>query len=502
MHHETAAPRVRIVFLNCMQRITWYRAALLGAVTVVLLNTWFATRALNTFVTAQYWEGHTLNVISHTEALVAQVRTAESAARGYILTGSPIFEQQYAEATSAIEQSQQLIRQYSSDNQSQQFRLQLLRARIAGKLSSLQAGIALRHGHPTGMFDPALLGAVVRDTPDRMDSVQFTIHQIEAEENSLLKQRTSDTVEAHEEVWITFSLAFSLDFLLLIAAFEQLVRAARDRERIASDSAQIVELNRALRRLNTELEERVDQRTRELALSNQELEAFSYSVSHDLRAPLRTIDGFSLALDEDFSDKLNDTGRDYIIRVRHAVQRMGTLIDSLLQLSRVTRSDLQREQVDLSQLATLVFHEVQAGDASRSVAWEAQPGVTASVDPRLTRIALENLIGNAWKFTARNPNAKIEFGSFESEGQPVYFVRDNGAGFDMKYVDRLFTAFQRLHGERDFSGSGIGLATVSRIIRRHQGAIWAEAKPDQGATFFFTLTPGHAGPPAASNEAS
>jgi light-regulated signal transduction histidine kinase (bacteriophytochrome) len=202
---------------------------------------------------------------------------------------------------------------------------------------------------------------------------------------------------------------------------------------------------------------------------------------------LRTIDGFSLALQEDFADKLNDEGRDYISRVRNGVQRMGTLIDALLQLSRVTRSDIQREETDLSQLATLVFHEIQAGDPSREVAWIAQPGLIADADPRLLRIAFENLLGNAWKFTARTPNASIEFGSSLRQGQNVYFIRDNGAGFDMQYVDRLFTAFQRLHGDRDFKGSGIGLATVSRIIRRHHGTIWAEAETGRGATFFFTL---------------
>lgn len=167
---------------------------------------------------------------------------------------------------------------------------------------------------------------------------------------------------------------------------------------------------------------------------------------------------------------------------------MGTLIDSLLQLSRVTRSDVQRERIDLSQLATLVFREIQAGDPEHEVNWIAQPGVMVEADPRLMRIAFENLIGNAWKFTARTPGATVTFGSAPQNGKIVYFLRDNGAGFEMQYVDRLFTAFQRLHGEREFKGSGIGLATVSRIIRRHHGSIWAEGEPGKGATFFFTLT--------------
>jgi len=196
---------------------------------------------------------------------------------------------------------------------------------------------------------------------------------------------------------------------------------------------------------------------------------------------------------EDFSDKLNEEGRDYIARVRNGVQRMGTLIDALLQLSRVTRTEVQRERIDLSQLATLVFNEIQAGNPERDVLFLSQPGVLVQADPRLLRIALENLIGNAYKFTSRTEDAKIEFGTTpgrdQHEGQTVYFIRDNGAGFDMQYVDRLFTAFQRLHGDRDFKGSGIGLATVSRIIRRHHGNIWAESDLGHGATFYFTLTP-------------
>lgn len=473
-----------------MRRTGWYRLALAGAVAVVLINTWFASRALHTLIQAQFWEGHTLDVISRTEALVAQVHSAESAARGYILTGLPSFEQQYIDAVAAVDQSTQTIQRLTSDNQLQQVRLGMLHSRIAAKMSALQAGIAVRRGHPEGTIDPSLLGAVVRDTPDKMDSVQFTIHEMEAEENRLLAERTAMSLSSRRYVWASFILAFVLDFLLVIAAFEQLMRAARDREQIDTAVQQITLLNTELTGLNTELESRVEQRTRELAISNQELEAFSYSVSHDLRAPLRTIDGFSLALQEDFADKLDDAGRDYITRVRNGVQRMGALIDALLQLSRVTRSETHREQVDLSQLATNVFHETQTTDPTRQVTWHAQPDVTAEADPRLLRIALENLIGNAWKFTSRTPDAGIEFGSSLRDHQTVYFIRDNGAGFDMQYVDRLFTAFQRLHGERDFKGSGIGLATVSRIIRRHHGEIWAEAEPGHGATFFFTLSAG------------
>ena len=471
-----------------MGKTSWYRLALIGAIAIVLLNTWFAARALRTLIAAQFWEAHTLEVISQTETLVAQVRTAESAARGYVLTGMDGFAKQYATATNQIHQSMANLQRLTGDNTSQQVRISMLNTRIGAKMSALDAGLAVRRAQPQGVLDPELLGPVIQDTPDRMDSVQLTIHDIEAEEQGLLASRTADATSARRWVWGSFTLAFVLDFLLLVAAFEQLVRASRARERIEASSAEIAGLNRKLTEVNEELESRVEERTRELEASNQELEAFSYSVSHDLRAPLRTIDGFSLALEEDFGEKLDAQGKDYISRVRNGVQRMGTLIDALLQLSRVTRSDVQRERVDLSQLATLVFQEIQAGDRDREVNWIAQPGVMAEADPRLIRIALENLIGNAMKFTARTPGATLTFGSGLQDGKTVYFLRDNGAGFDMTYVDRLFTAFQRLHGEREFKGSGIGLATVSRIIRRHHGSIWAEGEPGKGATFFFTLT--------------
>jgi len=470
-----------------MGKTSWYRVALVGAIAIVLLNTWLAARALHTLIDAQFWEAHTLHVISQTETLVAQVSTAESAARGYILTGMDGYQQRYATAINQIHESTANLQRLTGDNTSQQVRIAMLNTRINAKLAALDAGLAVRRVQPNGALDPALLRPVLQDTPDRMDSVQLTIHDIEGEEQSLLESRTVDATSARRWVWGSFTLAFVLDFLLLVAAFELLVRAGQARERIEASSEEIAGLNRQLTEANEVLESRVEERTRELAASNQELEAFSYSVSHDLRAPLRTIDGFSLALEEDFGEKLDAQGKDYISRVRNGVQRMGTLIDSLLQLSRVTRSDVQRELIDLSQIATLVFREIQASDPVHEVNWIAQPGVMAEADPRLMRIAFENLVGNAWKFTARTPNATVTFGSSLQNGKTVYFLRDNGAGFDMTYVDRLFNAFQRLHGEREFKGSGIGLATVSRIIRRHHGSIWAEGEPGKGATFFFTL---------------
>jgi light-regulated signal transduction histidine kinase (bacteriophytochrome) len=234
--------------------------------------------------------------------------------------------------------------------------------------------------------------------------------------------------------------------------------------------------------------DRLKRVSNQLALANKELEAFSYSVSHDLRAPLRSIDGFSQALLEDYADKVDAEGKDHLQRIRGAAQRMADLIEALLTLSRVTRSEIHRTTLDLSGLARAIAAELQQREPGRQAEWGIQDDLAGDGDARLLRAVLENLLGNAWKFTATRAPARIEFGVWPgSNGRPTYFVRDNGAGFDMAYKDKLFGAFQRLHTQAEYRGTGIGLATVQRIIHRHGGRIWAEGAPEQGATFYFTL---------------
>jgi PAS domain S-box-containing protein len=225
----------------------------------------------------------------------------------------------------------------------------------------------------------------------------------------------------------------------------------------------------------------------EMSAANKELEAFSYSVSHDLRAPLRTIDGFSLALLEDYSDKLDDEGKKHLERVRAATQRMGTLIDDMLNLSRVTRASMRMEKTNVSDVAIAVMEELKKTQPERQVEFRIEKGLEATVDSHLLRIVLENLLGNAWKFTSKRLGAQIEFGKTSNNGSSAFFVRDDGAGFDPAYADRLFGAFQRLHTMSEFPGTGVGLATVQRIIHRHGGRIWAESAVGRGATFYFTL---------------
>jgi light-regulated signal transduction histidine kinase (bacteriophytochrome) len=242
-----------------------------------------------------------------------------------------------------------------------------------------------------------------------------------------------------------------------------------------------------LNQLNLTLEEKVADRTSQLVAANKELEAFSYSVSHDLRAPLRGIDGWSLALKEDYEDKLDENGKLYINRVRSEIQRMGQLIDGLLLLSRVTRMESKQAALNLSNIVNTIASRIADENPNQKFNIEIEPDLFDNGDNDLLQIVFTNLLENAVKFSSKVQSPKIEFGRLKINGRPTYFIKDNGAGFDMNYAKNLFGAFQRMHKQTDFPGTGVGLATVQRIINRHNGRVWAEAKVDEGATFFFTL---------------
>jgi light-regulated signal transduction histidine kinase (bacteriophytochrome) len=248
-------------------------------------------------------------------------------------------------------------------------------------------------------------------------------------------------------------------------------------------------------RLNASLEERVQQRTAQLEYANKELEAFSYSVSHDLRSPLSAVDGFSDLLERSMAkaetSPLTERSRHYLARIRAGVSQMGELIDAMLTLAQVSRSSLRWERVDLSAVAEALLAGYREREPGRAVRLHVEPGVTGQGDPRLLKQVLDNLLGNAWKFSAKQECTEISFGretgAGGADGEMVYFVRDQGAGFDMAYVEKLFGAFQRLHALSEFAGTGVGLATVQRIIARHGGKVWAQSQPGEGATFYFTL---------------
>ncbi len=464
-------------------------ASLIGAVIVVLLNTWLAYSALRTLDQSELWVAHTWEVLNQVEKVLTDAKDAESSTRGFVNSGDFAFLVDYTAAKAQLGKDVDRFQDLTRDNVSQQKRADVLRARIADRIAVMDRTAELKQ---TGQDDELKAQLAMGRGRQVMAILRQVIDDCENEERHLLALRTAEVQRNVRRARYTLFLASGLDLLLIFLMFRYFARERRLKE-ISQETAASLALSRAeverkaeqIQALNVTLEERVRQRTAELENTNRELEAFSYSVSHDLRAPLRTIDGFSLALEEDYAEAVDATGRDYIRRVRAGVQRMGMLIDALLQLSRVTRAEITREPVDLSAMANQVAANVKEEHPGRELEITIDAGMQVNADPKLLRVALENLLGNAAKFTGKVANATIYMGWDAALG--AFFVTDNGAGFDMRYASKLFGAFNRLHGDKDFKGSGIGLATVARVIARHHGRIWAQGEVDHGATFFFTV---------------
>jgi signal transduction histidine kinase len=466
-----------------------FPALLLVAAIIVLLNAWWALQAVRTMATNAYWLAHSWQVVHQVERVLSSTVNAETGERGYLITGMDSYLEPYTMARQELPGELARLQSLTSDNPSQQNRIGDLRATLERRLLVLQRAIDMRRQGGPDLSRPLLTGGPGKI---EMDHIRAVCDAMEAEEDRLLAIRTASTNSSTRRAQVAVVLASALDFLLILFALWQFAheRGLRLAAEIAGERVALAQKEteaRAVevRLLNETLEERVRVRTAELERINRELEAFSYSVSHDLRAPLRTIDGFSLALQEDYAAAIDDNGRDYIGRVRGGVQRMGQLIDALLQLSRITRAEIIREDFSMSGLAVSVATDLQEQNQGRELSFDVEPGLNAYADARLTRIALENLMGNAVKFSSKVPHATIHFG-WDQE-QNAWYVRDNGAGFDMIYADKLFGAFNRLHGDKDFKGSGIGLATVARVIHGHHGRIWARSGVNQGSTFWFTL---------------
>jgi signal transduction histidine kinase len=462
---------------------------LLFAFGVVGLNTWLAFRSINSLIRSEAWVDHTWQSIDLVERIMSSAKDAETGNRGYLITGDEKYLAPYLSARQELPKELRHFQELTSDNPTQQAHLQEMRAAIDRRLDLLQQGIDLRRSGDADISHALILTGTGKL---EMDNLRRVADQMEAVEHGLLVERIALATSSSRQARYTLALASCLDFLLIVLMLRYFVRERHmrvatelDAERLAVARAEAEEYADEVRSLNATLENRVQLRTAELETVNRELEAFSYSVSHDLRAPLRTIDGFSLALEEDYATLVDDAGKDYIRRVRNGVQRMGQLIDALLQLSRITRAELAREQVDLSQMAESVVSDIKEQNPANNPTFHIQKGLHADADPRLLRVALENLLGNAVKFSSKVSGPIVDFG-WDPE-QKAWFVRDNGAGFDMFYSDKLFNAFNRLHGDKDFTGSGIGLATVARVVRRHRGRIWAKSAVDHGATFWFTL---------------
>jgi signal transduction histidine kinase len=468
---------------------TLFPILLLIAAIIVLLNAWWALQSVRTLVTNAYSLAHSWQVVHQVERVLGSAVNAETGERGYLISGMDSYLEPYTTARQDLPGELARLQSLIADNPSQQERLRDLRATLDRRLSVLERAIDIRW-----RGGPDMSAALLTGGPGKveMDHVRAVCDSMEVEEDRLLAIRRASTDSSTRRAQVAVVFASILDFFLILFAFWQFARerglrvaAETAGERLVLAQKETEARAEEVRSLNATLEDRVRVRTAELERINRELEAFSYSVSHDLRAPLRTIDGFSLALEEDYAATVGDTGRDYIGRVRGGVQRMGQLIDALLQLSRITRSEIVREDFSMSGLAESVASDLQEQKRQRNPSFDIEPGLNAYADPRLTRIALENLMSNAVKFSSRVPHAEIHFG-WDPE-QNAWYVRDNGAGFDMIYADKLFGAFNRLHGDKDFRGSGIGLATVARVVHGHHGRIWANSAVNQGATFWFTL---------------
>ena len=346
---------------------------------------------------------------------------------------------------------------------------------LSGGLWSAGASIALG-GHHIANW---LIGQVRGETQTEAQAAAYA-REIGADEQRFL--------EAFREVPVMSQAQFARIAQALTSLASQLSISAYQNVQQARFIAGQKAAEEEVARLNADLERRVDQRTSQLEVTNRELESFAYSISHDLRAPLRALDGFSEILLQDYGEALDETAHGYLRRIKGAANHMAELMDGLLQLSRLSREELDLQEVDLSAIAAEVFTELREGDPGRDVAVSVAHRVTATADLRLARVVMANLIGNAWKFTARHEHAAIEFGEAAGDARGRrFYVRDDGAGFAMRYADNLFGAFQRLHTPEQFEGTGIGLATVQRIVHRHGGRVWAEGEVEKGATFWFTF---------------
>ncbi len=397
----------------------------------------------------------------------------ETGVRGYLLTGEHVFLEPYEAAGKQLPEALSTLEAHLEGAPEQLARL--ARLREGWRDWESVADEELRRFRQGGDWN-ALVRAGEGKT--RMDRLRRLLDELTEAERARARQLSARAqAEARLVLWMGAGWMVGMAVLHAWFGRRQLLGLARGYELVLAQ----------VRASEARLEARVVERTHELTLANKELESFSYSVSHDLRAPLRAVDGFSQALLEDEAGRLSSEGTELLKRLRAAAERMGLLIDDLLQLSRVSRAELRREPVDLSAQAREVVDELRRREPERDVTVALAPGLRVQGDARLLRIVLENLLGNAWKFTSKRTGARIELFAEERGGQTHYAVRDNGVGFDMAYAGKLFNPFQRLHKPAEFPGTGIGLATVQRIIHRHGGHIEVEAAPEQGATFRFTL---------------
>ncbi|HXO15351.1 MAG TPA: CHASE3 domain-containing protein [Steroidobacteraceae bacterium] len=450
----------------------WAAIAFALAVIVLLGVFGVAWRSGERLAADSDWRQHTYEVIGEVRGLLNALIDAETGERGYLLTGDAGFLAPFRSGAAAVGPRLASLRQLTADNPRQQGRLDALEPLARAELAQLEDAVDVRGR--AGASGVSLAASI--ESRRLMDRLRARVADLEDEEAHLLAWRDRALQAAIRQNGLSLAGGALASALLLGAAFWLWRR----------ENARRLQAEGALQRLNARLE-----------AANADLESFSYSVSHDLRAPLRAIDGFSHALLEDAGERLTPDDQALLARVRAGAQRMAQLIDDLLRLARISRLPMTVQEVDLSALAETIAGELRGRDPHRPARWEIEDGVHARGDEQLLRVVLENLLGNAWKFTRRQTEPRIAFGSENGGPESVYFVRDNGAGFDMTFADKLFGPFQRLHSEREFEGTGIGLATVARVVHIHGGQVWAESELGRGAIFRFTLG-GGVGRPAAA----